>query len=410
MPPPSRPTAARARTRSPSCECSGRFPQQTPLEIDGEILRFAALQLGADAETIHAYARRRQRVSEHQQRIGEYLRLRAFDAAAGERLARFLEDEALRLERTASLLARARAWLRDEHVLAPSDSVLRRAIGAARHKAGTLLTQRMAERLSAPMREGLDALVAVDDDQPHSPLNRMKASSSNPSVGGMKRLLARLELIEATGVLGVDVDWVNGNYQRILFHSVRTASADRVRRMAAPRRHLALVCFLHQAWRDTLDQAVDMYGKLLDRNRKLVEARLDDMLKAQRQAVDRIVHRYRRLGAVLLDPDVGDDELRVRLLSTVPEAQLREDQSDLANRRPSGFRVSRGGSHAAIGGAGCSRRRGSARRRGSRGSTSRSLANGEPGPIAHLRQRMRRAIRQPSCTRDHVCYARQCGS
>ena len=101
--------------------------------------------------------------------------------------------------------------------------------------------------------------------------------------------------------------------------------------MAAPRRHLALVCFLHQAWRDTLDQAVDMYGKLLDRNRKLVENRLDDMLKAQRHAVDRIVHRYHRLGEVLLDPDVGDAELRARLLSTVPETQLREDQSDLAN-------------------------------------------------------------------------------
>ena len=112
--------------------------------------------LGADAETIHAYAGRQQTVSEHQQRIGEYLRLRAFDAAAGERLARFLEDEALRLERTASLLARARAWLRDEHVLAPADSVLRRAIGAARHKARTLLTQRLAARLSAPMRERLE--------------------------------------------------------------------------------------------------------------------------------------------------------------------------------------------------------------------------------------------------------------
>ena len=309
----------------------GRFPQQAPLEIDGEILRFAALQLGADAEAIHAYAVRQQTVSEHQQRIGEYLRLRTWDTAAGERLARFLEDEALRIERTASLLARARVWLRGEHVLAPSDSVLRRAIGAARNKARTLLTQRMAERLSAPMRDRLDALIAVDDDQPHSPLNLIKASSSNPSVGGMKRLLARLELIEATGVLEVDVGWINGNYQRILFHSVRTASADRVRRMAAPRRHLALVCFLHQAWRDTLDQAVDMYGKLLNRNRKLVDDRLDDMLKAQRHAVDRIVQRYRRLGAVLLDPDVGDDELRARLLSTVPEEQLQEDQSDLTN-------------------------------------------------------------------------------
>ena len=309
----------------------GRFPQQAPLEIDGEILRFAALQLGAAAETIHAYARRQQTVSKHQQRIGQYLRLGAFDTVGSERLARFLEDEALRIERTGALLAQARAWLRDEHILAPADSVLRRAAGAARHKARTLLTQRMAERLSVSMRNRLDALVAAGGDHPHSPLHRIKASSPNPSVGGMKRLLARLESIEATGVLEIDVGWVNGNYQRILFHSVRIASADRVREMAAPRRHLSLVCFLHQAWRDTLDQAVDMYGKLLDRNRKLVEDRLDEMLKAQRHAVDRIVHRYHRLGAVLLDPDIGDAELRARLLSTVPETQLREDQSDLAN-------------------------------------------------------------------------------
>ena len=67
----------------------------------------------------------------------------------------------------------------------------------------------------------------------------------------------------------------------------------------------------------------------LDRHRTLVEARLDDLLKAQRTATDRIVHRSRRLGAVLLDPDVGDAELRTRLLSTVPEPQLRQDQADL---------------------------------------------------------------------------------
>lgn len=112
------------------------------------------------------------------------MRLRAFEAAdTADRLARFLEDEALRIERTASLLARARAWLRDEHVLAPADSVLRRAIGAARHKARALLTQRLAERLSAPMRDRLDALIAVDDDQPHSPLNRIKASQPAEPIG-----------------------------------------------------------------------------------------------------------------------------------------------------------------------------------------------------------------------------------
>ena len=182
------------------------------------------------------------------------------------------------------------------------------------------------------MRDRLDELVAVGDDQPHSPLHGIKTGTSSPSVGGMKRLL---------GAAGIDRGDRRAGHRRELGQRQLPAdpvpqrpdraSADRVREMAAPRRHLALVCFLHQAWRDTLDQAVDMYGKLLDRNRKRVDERLDDMLKAQRHAVVRIVQRYRRLGAVLLDPDVGDDELRARLLSIVPEEKLREDQSDLTS-------------------------------------------------------------------------------
>ena len=47
----------------------GRFPRQEPLEIDEEILRFAALQLGTSPDAIGAYAERRQTVSEHQRRI-----------------------------------------------------------------------------------------------------------------------------------------------------------------------------------------------------------------------------------------------------------------------------------------------------------------------------------------------------
>ena len=58
----------------------GRFPRQAPLEIDGEILRFAALQLRLPPETIHAYAERRQTVSEHQQRIRNLHRQRIYCA------------------------------------------------------------------------------------------------------------------------------------------------------------------------------------------------------------------------------------------------------------------------------------------------------------------------------------------
>ena len=175
---------------------------QAPVEIDGEILRFAALQVGAAAETIHASAGRQQTVSDHQHRSGESRRLGAFAAAGRERRARCLEDDARRLERPASRLARARAGRLGA---AP------RGGGAARHHARARLTHRLAARLSAPMRDRLAARVAGGADQPPSPLPRIKASASNPSVGGMTRLLARLALIEAPGVLGIDVGWVTGN-------------------------------------------------------------------------------------------------------------------------------------------------------------------------------------------------------
>ena len=200
-----------ARLRLPDrlrCACSDGFPQQEPLEIDGEILRFAALQLGADPDAIRDYAERRQTVSEHRQQIREYLSLRPFDDSAAEDLARFLQGEAQRLDRTSSLLARARGRLRDRKILAPGESVLRRAVGSARQAARTAMAERMQACLSPSLRERLDALLGTTDDDRFSALNRIKESTSSPSVAGMSRLLARLELIEVTGVLEIDIGWV----------------------------------------------------------------------------------------------------------------------------------------------------------------------------------------------------------
>ena len=138
MPPSSRPTDERSpcdgaltigwasRTQVAFVRVLGRFPQQAPLEIDGEILRFAALQLGADAETIHAYAGRQQTVSEHQQRIGEYPRVESAQSGLLRRRAQGLPprpqhvpkaDRARRCERTAG--SRSRDGIR-----CPSDVAL----------------------------------------------------------------------------------------------------------------------------------------------------------------------------------------------------------------------------------------------------------------------------------------------
>ena len=46
-----------------------RFPKQEPFEVLDELLLFTGMQLGVDSTLIEEYRRRRQTISEHQQRI-----------------------------------------------------------------------------------------------------------------------------------------------------------------------------------------------------------------------------------------------------------------------------------------------------------------------------------------------------
>ena len=59
-----------------------RFPQQQPFELLEELVCFSAAQLGLDAGLIELYRKRQPTISEHQQTIADYLRLRPFDDTA----------------------------------------------------------------------------------------------------------------------------------------------------------------------------------------------------------------------------------------------------------------------------------------------------------------------------------------
>ena len=60
----------------------------------------------------------------------------------------------------------------------------------------------------------------------------------------MRVAVRKLGLIEETGVLDLDLSWLNSNYQRALFHKVRKSSAHRLRELKEPVRQAVLACFL----------------------------------------------------------------------------------------------------------------------------------------------------------------------
>src|ERR1700693_4787429 len=96
-----------------------RFPQQQPFELFEELVCFSAAQLGLDAGLIELYRKRQPTISEHQQTITGYLRLRPFDDAEAAQLEQFLFKEACRLEQAAALMGLAREFFKEQRVLEP---------------------------------------------------------------------------------------------------------------------------------------------------------------------------------------------------------------------------------------------------------------------------------------------------
>ena len=265
-----------------------RFPVQQPLEICEELLSFSALQTGIDSDRLSDYASWQQTVSRHQIRIREYLGLRSFDPDQARGLEQFLYEESCRLEQPAALLARAREYLKREGTLFPAESGLARIIGEQRRKAREAIATRVAGQLPREVSQALDKLLEVDADESVSRLQWIKENPAKPSPAAMRRLAEKLAAIKTTGVLGIDLEWLNRNYQRALFHYVRKCSAHRLRE-------------------------------------------LDQHLREQRRTIRSPLLSLRSVGKLILDDTITDANLRRRVFQTVSRQELSAQMEQLSD-------------------------------------------------------------------------------
>ena len=189
---------------------SNRFPAQQPFEINQALLTYTGVQLETDPAAIEHYVRRRETIAEHQSQIRHYLNLRPFEAAEQQRLDEFLFDACCRLEQTAVLRALAEQFLRENHTLQPAPFTLDRLLGTQRRKARAYIFQRLIQALPPPLIERLDDLLQVGDHN-RSGIQLLKVGPGQPSPAALLRLTTKLEQIQATGVLDLDLSWLNNN-------------------------------------------------------------------------------------------------------------------------------------------------------------------------------------------------------
>jgi hypothetical protein len=77
-----------------------------------------------------------------------------------------------------------------------------------------------------------------------------------------------------------------------------------------------------QSYRDAVDQAVDMFDKLLVRAHTQAQNELDQQLSRQRQTIQVSLAALRSLSRIILDDSIPDGELRARLFAEIPREEL----------------------------------------------------------------------------------------
>lgn len=312
---------------------TGRLPRQRPFEVEPDVLRHVARQfhLGDQADELAArYAARQPTVSAHAEAVRRHLGVRPFGPDERAALEAFVRGEAAHMERPAGLVARAEEHLRREGILLPALSAIRRTVGAIRAEVLDGVYDRAASALPGPVREALDALLLADGDVDNekgsgrSPLQAIKEPPGAPSPRSLLAEAEKLDALQATGVLDVDLSWMRASLRKALAHRARYSSAHRLREIRDDHRYAALACFLQEAHADTVDHVVDLHAKLVTRTYRRAERRLDADSKERRRVLAGSLRSLREIGRLVLDGRVADGDLRRAILDRVPAETLRE--------------------------------------------------------------------------------------
>jgi len=166
-----------------------------------------------------------------------------------------------------ALLFLAEQFLRDKGILRPATSTFERIIGEQRTQAQQHIFERITNSLNRDVFFELDALLVVGDNAV-SPLQQLKAPPGAPSPSAMKELMDKLAHIEETGILEIDLSWLNNNYQRSLAAYVRQCDVHRLREVERYHRYGAMACFLWQTYQDTIKKRKREDGKTRKRERQ----------------------------------------------------------------------------------------------------------------------------------------------
>ncbi len=291
-------------------------------------MRYLAAQLDiADPDCLARYLTRPTTHREHAGEIRQRFGYRHFtDPPEYFRLVRWLYTRAwLSAERPVVLFDLATARLVERKVLLPGVSVLSRLVARARERAAARLWRRLAALLTAESRSRLEALLVVPEGERISPLDRLRRAPTRISAPAMVGALHRLTEIRSLGVGGLKTAHVPIGRVKALARYAAASWAATIARMPEERRIAMLVAFAHVFEAVAQDDALDLLDHLITQTLARAERKGQKERLRTLRDLDAAAYRLKEACQVVLEPALGDSELRAQVFARVPREQLEQD-------------------------------------------------------------------------------------
>ncbi|HWQ96048.1 MAG TPA: DUF4158 domain-containing protein [Candidatus Methylomirabilis sp.] len=307
-----------------------KLPTQSHFESVEELATFVAVQLDIDRELLSGYTEQKSTFFRHQEDLCNYLHLEKFNENTEAILRTYLFQQALQIQPTEALFIKAIEFLKERGTLNPSDDTIERLIQTQREKARKCILEKIYKEITPPIKLALDDLLIVGTES-YSKLHQIKEVPQKPSAAAMKTLADKLVMIEQTGVLTIKLDWLNNNYKRYFSRYVTHADANKLRELTPLNRYAALICFLQEAYRDTIDHIFDMYQKAISTMYNQADKTVDTYNKSKRATTRSCLTNHKKLCGELIAVAEGTMNLEI-LFKKNPNEHLKaqiEEVEDL---------------------------------------------------------------------------------
>jgi len=249
----------------------GRFyPDLT--EVPPRLVRFLAEQVGVPPHTLADYGQRGSTLYEHLEELRQAFGYRNFGWREQRALARVLLPAALESDEALALIEMAFERLRAWQVIAPGVSTVERLVWIVLQLAQRRIEKQLTADLQPEHRRQLETLLQTaagdeeagmrPEDLKITPLAWLRQAPLSPSPPSLLQILRRIAFVQQLGLPPLPPS-VPGNRQRQLARQGSRYLAPALRQFTERSRHALLRAWLHEHAQDLIDQALDMFSKML---------------------------------------------------------------------------------------------------------------------------------------------------